>query len=97
MRLRRPGPQASPLSPHPLTLLPPPHMTGPDGRYILIRKIGSGSFGQIYEGIAADTQLKVAIKLELATSKHPQVRGPATAFHACQCLYSTQRPVLLCS
>ncbi|CAD8079548.1 unnamed protein product [Paramecium sonneborni] len=37
------------------------------------KKIGSGSFGQIFLGINNKTGQEVAIKLEIATIKHPQL------------------------
>lgn len=43
------------------------------GLYRLGRRIGSGSFGQIYEGHHVETDELVAIKLESVTTKHPQL------------------------
>ena len=44
------------------------------GKWRLGRKIGSGSFGDIYHGSAVDsTNRSVAIKLESKQSKHPQL------------------------
>ncbi|ESN93313.1 hypothetical protein HELRODRAFT_115704 [Helobdella robusta] len=42
-------------------------------RYRLGRKIGSGSFGDIYLGTDVVTAQEVAIKLECAKTKHPQL------------------------
>ena len=42
-------------------------------KYRLGRKIGSGSFGDIYHGTNVDTNEHVAIKLESIKSKHPQL------------------------
>ncbi|KAL9690163.1 hypothetical protein QQ045_010559 [Rhodiola kirilowii] len=42
-------------------------------KYRLGRKIGSGSFGEIYLGVNIQTNEEVAIKLESATTKHPQL------------------------
>jgi serine/threonine protein kinase len=42
-------------------------------RYRLGRKIGSGSFGDIYLGTNMTTGEEVAIKLESVKTKHPQV------------------------
>ena len=42
-------------------------------KYRLGRKIGSGSFGDIYLGIHIQTNEEVAIKLESVKSKHPQL------------------------
>ncbi|KHN88697.1 Casein kinase I isoform delta [Toxocara canis] len=43
------------------------------GRFRLGRKIGSGSFGDIYLGQNIVTQEEVAIKLECVKTKHPQL------------------------
>lgn len=43
------------------------------GKYRLDRKIGSGSFGEIYVGTNMNTGEQVAIKLENIKSKHPQL------------------------
>lgn len=41
--------------------------------YKLIKKIGSGAFGEIFHGINIKTNLEVAVKLEPITTKHPQL------------------------
>jgi len=43
------------------------------GRWRLGRKIGSGSFGDIYLGVNVATNEEVAIKLESTKTKHPQL------------------------
>ncbi|CAG9333167.1 unnamed protein product [Blepharisma stoltei] len=43
------------------------------GKYILGRKIGKGSFGDIYLGCNTQTHEEVAIKLENIRSRHPQL------------------------
>ncbi|CAG9318695.1 unnamed protein product [Blepharisma stoltei] len=43
------------------------------GRYRLGKKIGSGSFGEIFLGINIQTNEEVAIKLENVNTKHPQL------------------------
>jgi len=43
------------------------------GKYRLLNKIGSGSFGEIYVGISAEDNEKVAIKLEPIKTRHPQL------------------------
>jgi len=43
------------------------------GKYRVGRKIGSGSFGEIYLGTNIQTNEEVAIKLENVRSKHPQL------------------------
>ena len=42
-------------------------------KYRLGRKIGSGSFGDIYLGTNVTTGEEVAIKLESVKTKHPQL------------------------
>jgi serine/threonine protein kinase len=42
-------------------------------KYRLGRKIGSGSFGDIYLGTDVSQDIQVAIKLEVKNSKHPQL------------------------
>ncbi|CAM6045061.1 unnamed protein product [Sphagnum compactum] len=42
-------------------------------KYRLGRKIGSGSFGEIYLGVNVQTNEEVAIKLESIKTKHPQL------------------------
>lgn len=44
-----------------------------NGKYRLVRKIGSGSFGDIYLGINVANGEEVAVKLEFKTAKHPQL------------------------
>ncbi|XP_071946822.1 casein kinase I-like [Antedon mediterranea] len=43
------------------------------GRYRLVRKIGSGSFGDIYLGINITNGEEVAVKLESKKARHPQL------------------------
>ena len=43
------------------------------GKYRLGRKIGSGSFGDIYLGTNINTGEEVAIKLESVKTRHPQL------------------------
>lgn len=43
------------------------------GKYRIIRKIGSGSFGDIYLGMSIQSGEEVAIKMESATARHPQL------------------------
>ena len=42
-------------------------------RYRLIRKIGSGSFGEIYQAVNTATGEEVAVKLESRKARHPQL------------------------
>ncbi|EEF33572.1 casein kinase, putative [Ricinus communis] len=43
------------------------------GKFKLGRKIGSGSFGELYLGINVQSGEEVAVKLESAKTKHPQL------------------------
>eukprot|EP00818_Percolomonas_sp_WS_P009727 CAMPEP_0117452644 /NCGR_PEP_ID=MMETSP0759-20121206/9738_1 /TAXON_ID=63605 /ORGANISM="Percolomonas cosmopolitus, Strain WS" /LENGTH=334 /DNA_ID=CAMNT_0005245499 /DNA_START=215 /DNA_END=1219 /DNA_ORIENTATION=- len=43
------------------------------GKYALIRKIGSGAFGEIYSGTNVETGESVAVKLEHRRSRYPQL------------------------
>ncbi|XP_046992929.1 casein kinase I isoform X2 [Schistocerca americana] len=43
------------------------------GKYRLVRKIGSGSFGDIYLGINITNGEEVAVKLENVRARHPQL------------------------
>jgi len=46
---------------------------GVNGKYKLIKKCGSGAFGDIYEGQNVETGDAVAIKLEPSKTKYPQL------------------------
>lgn len=43
------------------------------GKYRLVRKIGSGSFGDIYLGINVTNGEEIAVKLESVKARHPQL------------------------
>uniref|UniRef100_A0AAR2L632 Protein kinase domain-containing protein n=1 Tax=Pygocentrus nattereri TaxID=42514 RepID=A0AAR2L632_PYGNA len=43
------------------------------GKYKLVRKIGSGSFGDIYLAINITNGEEVAVKLESQKARHPQL------------------------
>jgi casein kinase 1, alpha len=43
------------------------------GKWRLIRKIGSGSFGDIYSGVNVTTGEEVAVKMEPVNARHPQL------------------------
>ncbi|KAI5596930.1 hypothetical protein POPTR_002G036000v4 [Populus trichocarpa] len=47
------------------------HMVG--GKFKLGRKIGSGSFGELFLGVNVQTGEEVAVKLESVKTKHPQL------------------------
>lgn len=51
-------------------------------KYKVGRKIGSGSFGDIYIGVNVFSGEEVAIKLESATAKHPQLDYEARVYKA---------------
>lgn len=42
-------------------------------KYKLNRKLGEGSFGQIFHGVNVYTNQEVAIKLERVNCQHPQL------------------------
>lgn len=42
-------------------------------KYVLLKKIGAGSFGDIYSGTNLTTGEEVAIKLEPIAASHPQL------------------------
>lgn len=44
-----------------------------NGKYRLLSKLGSGSFGEIFTGLCVEDNEKVAIKLEPSKSRHPQL------------------------
>ncbi|KAL5473516.1 hypothetical protein EMCRGX_G028007 [Ephydatia muelleri] len=54
------------------------------GKYRLGRKIGSGSFGDIYLGTNIQTREEVAIKLECVKTKHPQLHIEAKFYKMMQ-------------
>ena len=54
------------------------------GQYRLIKKLGSGSFGEVYKAIDIKTNREVAAKLELVTSKHPQLKNEAQVYKVLQ-------------
>ena len=42
-------------------------------KYELGTKLGNGAFGEVFLGTDIDTKKEVAVKLEQAKAKHPQV------------------------
>ncbi|GBP97276.1 Casein kinase I isoform alpha [Eumeta japonica] len=50
------------------------------GKYRLSRKIGSGSFGDIYLGISIQSGEEVAIKMESTSARHPQLQYEAKLY-----------------
>ena len=51
-------------------------------RYRLGKKIGKGSFGDIFLGYDIDTGEEVAIKLEKKKTKHPQLLRETKTYRA---------------
>jgi serine/threonine protein kinase len=51
-------------------------------KYRLGRKIGSGSFGDIYLGVNMTTGEEVAIKLESVKTRHPQLLRETKIYRA---------------
>ncbi|XP_054786675.1 casein kinase 1-like protein 3 isoform X2 [Prosopis cineraria] len=54
------------------------------GKYKLGRKIGSGSFGEIYLATHVDTFEILAVKIENSKTKHPQLLYEAKLYHVLQ-------------
>uniref|UniRef100_A0A1A9WFW3 non-specific serine/threonine protein kinase n=1 Tax=Glossina brevipalpis TaxID=37001 RepID=A0A1A9WFW3_9MUSC len=50
------------------------------GKYRLSRKIGSGSFGDIYLGISIQSGEEVAVKMESTSARHPQLQYEAKLY-----------------
>ncbi|KAJ3077214.1 serine/threonine protein kinase [Podochytrium sp. JEL0797] len=50
------------------------------GKFRIGRKLGSGSFGEIYHGTNIQTGQELAIKLESTKSKHPQLEFEARVY-----------------
>ena len=50
------------------------------GNFILEKKLGKGAFGEIFLGIQKSTKKKVAIKLEDASIKYPQLSYEAKLY-----------------
>ncbi|AQK59269.1 Casein kinase I isoform delta-like [Zea mays] len=53
-------------------------------KYKLGRKIGSGSFGEIYLATHVDTYEIVAVKIESSKTNHPQLLYEAKLYNALQ-------------
>ena len=43
------------------------------GKYKILKKIGSGSFGEIFEGVNLENNESIAIKLEKVNTRYPQL------------------------
>lgn len=54
------------------------------GKWRLVRKIGGGSFGDIYLGQNMLTGDEVAIKLEPVTARHPQLLYESRVYRVLQ-------------
>lgn len=52
---------------------PEVHVGGTNCKYRLVKKIGSGSFGDVYLGVNVMTGEEVAVKMESQKTKHPQL------------------------
>ena len=64
-------------------------------KYRLGRKIGSGSFGDIYLGTDVTNDVQIAIKLEAKNTRHPQLIYEAKVLKLLQGQPSCGVPVLL--
>ena len=60
------------------------------GRYRLGRKIGSGSFGDIYLATEISTGEEVAAKLEQSKTKHPQLHVECKFYKVSVCYHQIQ-------
>ncbi|XP_041476448.1 casein kinase I-like [Lytechinus variegatus] len=54
------------------------------GKYKLVRKIGSGSFGDIYLGINVGNGEEIAVKMESAKARHPQLNYEGKVYRILQ-------------
>lgn len=54
------------------------------GKYKLVRKIGSGSFGDVYRAINITNGEEVAVKVESQKARHPQLRKESTLYKILQ-------------
>jgi Serine/threonine protein kinase len=54
------------------------------GRYRVGRKIGKGSFGEIFVGVNVQNNENVAIKFEKAGSRHPQLQYESRLYRILQ-------------
>ena len=54
------------------------------GKYRLIRKIGSGTFGTVYLGVKMTDGEEVAVKMESAFTKHPQLNYESKVYKILQ-------------
>lgn len=52
------------------------------GKWKLLNKLGSGSFGDIYVGLSPTDNEKVAVKLEPVSTRHPQLSYEARVYKA---------------
>nr|GMD93499.1 casein kinase 1-like protein 10 [Ipomoea batatas] len=74
------------------------HVVG--GKYKLGRKIGSGSFGELYLGVNIQNEEEVAIKLESVKTKHPQLHYESKIYILLQGgseFYPSQLHIFICS
>ena len=66
------------------------------GKYRLVRKIGSGSFGDIYLGINITNGEEVAVKLESIKARHPQLLYESKLYKILQ-VQLNSRTLTICS
>lgn len=53
-------------------------------QYLIQKKLGAGSFGEVYQGLNTSTNEEVAIKIEEAQSKFPQILSEAKIISSLQ-------------
>ncbi len=54
------------------------------GSWRIEKKVGSGTFAEVYSGTNVETRENVAIKLELRKSKHPQLLHESKIYEVLQ-------------
>lgn len=54
------------------------------GQYKIIKKVGSGAFGEIFEAVSVKRGHSVAVKLENCNSKYPQLLYEASVLSEIQ-------------
>lgn len=52
------------------------------GNYRLVKKLGSGSFGEVYKAVDLKTKAEVAVKLEPGNSRHPQLEYESKVYRS---------------
>jgi casein kinase 1, alpha len=64
-----------------------------NGKWKLVRKIGSGSFGDIYLGVNIEDNEEVAVKLESCQARHPQLNYESKVYKILHSRSSSSLPM----